>query len=170
MSRLEQRTAERNEAMQAAAAAEARAKALESEKVPWQQLTQQQQRQAQQAAESAEAARAAAEARLKQVMAEATEASDAATAAQASHSKQVKRMQEEKVNLEASVEELRSSRGDLEKQLALCQAEARSLARQLRETSQQLSLLQEDHAATEAVLARLKDERQQLLAVSKTAA
>jgi hypothetical protein len=49
--------------------------ALESEKVPWQQLTQQQQRQLQHAAEAAEAARAAAEARLKQVMAEATEAS-----------------------------------------------------------------------------------------------
>lgn len=49
--------------------------ALESEKVPWQQLTQQQQRNLQQAAESAEAARATAEARLKQVMAEATAAS-----------------------------------------------------------------------------------------------
>lgn len=49
--------------------------ALESEKVPWQQLTQQQQRQLQQGAEAAEAARAAAEVRLKQVMAEATEAS-----------------------------------------------------------------------------------------------
>jgi hypothetical protein len=53
--------------------------ALESEKVPWQQLTQQQQQRqlqhAAEAAEAAEAARAAAEARLKQVMAEATEAS-----------------------------------------------------------------------------------------------
>ncbi|WIA16070.1 hypothetical protein OEZ85_012795 [Tetradesmus obliquus] len=163
MSRLEQRTAERNEAMQAAATAEAKAKALESEKVPWQQLTQQQQRQLQQAAEAAEAARAAAEARLKQVMAEATEASDAATAAQASHSRQVKRMQEEKVKLEENLEELKSAREALDKQLSLSQAEARSLARQLRETSQQLSLLQEDHAAAEAVLARLKDERQQLL-------
>jgi hypothetical protein len=55
--------------------------ALESEKVPWQQLTQQQQRQLQQAAEAAEAARAAAEARLKQVMAEATEASGELAAA-----------------------------------------------------------------------------------------
>lgn len=59
---------------------------------------------------------------------------------------------------------------ELKKQLSLSQAEARSLARQLREISQQLSLLQEDHAATEAVLARLKDERQQLLAVSGASA
>jgi hypothetical protein len=62
--------------------------------------------------------------------------------------------------------QLRSARDALDNQLLLSQAEARSLARQLRETSQQLSLLKEDHAATEAVLARLKDERQQLLAVS----
>jgi hypothetical protein len=59
----------------------------------------------------------------------------------------------------------KSAREALDKQLSLSQAEARSLARQLRETSQQLALLQEDHAATEAVLARLKDERQQLLVV-----
>jgi septal ring factor EnvC (AmiA/AmiB activator) len=62
--------------------------------------------------------------------------------------------------------QLRSAREAIDKQLSLSQAEARSLARQLRETSQQLALLQEDHAATEAVLARLKDERQQLLVVS----
>lgn len=66
--------------------------------------------------------------------------------------------------------QLKSAREALDKQLSLSQAEARSLARQLRETSQQLSLLQEDHAAAEAVLARLKDERQQLLVVSQATA
>jgi hypothetical protein len=62
--------------------------------------------------------------------------------------------------------QIKSALDSLDKQVSLSQAEARSLARQLRETSQQLSLLQEDHAATEGVLARMKDERQQLLAVS----
>lgn len=47
---------------------------LESEKQPWQQLSQQQQRQLQQAVDLAETARAAAEAKLKQVLAEANEA------------------------------------------------------------------------------------------------
>lgn len=62
--------------------------------------------------------------------------------------------------------QLTSARSSLEKQLSVCQAEARSMARQLKDSSQQLSLLQEDQAATEAVLARMKEERQQLLSVS----
>ena len=68
MSRLEARTTERNEAMQAAAAADARLKVLESEKLPLQQ------RQMQQALDAAEAAKSAAETKLRAAMVEAAEA------------------------------------------------------------------------------------------------
>lgn len=68
MSRLEARTAERNDSMQAAAAAHARLKVLESEKMPLQQ------RQMQQAVDEAENARSAAETKLRAAVAEAADA------------------------------------------------------------------------------------------------
>jgi hypothetical protein len=61
--------------------------------------------------------------------------------------------------------QMTSARSSLEQDLNLVQAEARSLSGQLREARTKLGLLQEDHAALEGVMAKLKEERQQLITV-----
>eukprot|EP00775_Hariotina_reticulata_P004489 gene4489-4742_t len=141
MTRLEQRTAERNEALQAAAGAEQRLKVLESEKLPLQQ------RRLQETVDAAEAGRIAAEGKLRQALAEAAKASSAAEEARVAAERQVRRVLEEKARLMDSLNE----------------AEVRSLSGQLREARTKLGLLQEDHAAMETVMAKLKEERQQLM-------
>lgn len=61
--------------------------------------------------------------------------------------------------------QLKATCNSLEQQLAAAQAEARASAGQLRKTGQQLEALHDEHSTAQASLARLRDERQRLLAV-----